>query len=96
VIGGSTEPVAGTSASSPTIAGIFSLLNDYRISLGKPPLGFLNPILYTNLTTAFNDITSGSNPGCSTNGFTTKAGWDPVTGFGTPDFAKLQAIVKNL
>jgi tripeptidyl-peptidase-1 len=71
-------------------------LNDYRISLGKPTLGFLNPLLYSNLTTAFNDITSGQNPGCSTNGFKALAGWDPVTGFGTPDFLKLQAIVKNI
>jgi tripeptidyl-peptidase-1 len=96
VIGGSTSPVGGTSASAPAVAAIFSLLNDYRISLGKPTLGFLNPLLYSNLTTAFNDITSGQNPGCSTNGFKALAGWDPVTGFGTPDFLKLQAIVKNI
>jgi hypothetical protein len=29
-----------------TAAAIFSLLNDYRLSNGKPPLGFLNPWLY--------------------------------------------------
>ncbi|KAH9170345.1 peptidase S8/S53 domain-containing protein [Lactarius sanguifluus] len=31
--------VSGTSCSTPTAAGIISLLNDYRISNGKPPLG---------------------------------------------------------
>ncbi|KAH9083877.1 subtilisin-like protein [Lactarius deliciosus] len=36
----------GTSCATPTAAGIISLLNDYRISNGKPPLGFLNPFLY--------------------------------------------------
>ncbi|KAF8599999.1 subtilisin-like protein [Ceratobasidium sp. AG-I] len=94
VLSGSTTSVAGTSASSPAFAGVISLLNDYRLSQGKPALGFLNPWLYSNATTgALNDITSGSNPGCGTNGFTARAGWDPVTGLGTPDFVKLQAKV---
>ena len=29
------------------------------------------------------------NQGCGTKGFTAVPGWDPVTGLGTPDFAKL-------
>ncbi|KAG9095537.1 hypothetical protein FRC06_009699 [Ceratobasidium sp. 370] len=93
VLGGSTTSVGGTSASAPTFAGVVALLNDYRISKGKPSLGWLNPWLYANATGALNDITSGSNPGCGTNGFTARAGWDPVTGLGTPDFVKLQAVV---
>ena len=75
VLSGSTTSVAGTSASSPAFAGVISLLNDYRISQGKPALGFLNPWLYSNAASALNDITSGSNPGCGTNGFTARAGW---------------------
>ncbi|KAH9073449.1 subtilisin-like protein [Lactarius deliciosus] len=67
-----------------TVAGIISLLNDFLLSTGKSPLGFLNPWL-------FNDITSGSNPGCGTDGFSAIAGWDPVTGLGTPDFLRLLA-----
>jgi tripeptidyl-peptidase-1 len=58
---------------------------------GKSPLGFLNPWLYSTAASALNDITSGSNPGCNTNGFPAKAGWDPVTGLGTPNFTKLKA-----
>jgi tripeptidyl-peptidase-1 len=96
VLGGRTTGEAGTSASCPTVASIISLLNDYRLSIGKSSLGFLNPLIYGNLPTGFNDITSGQNPGCGTNGFKALAGWDPVTGFGTPDFGKLQALVKNL
>lgn len=38
--------IGGTSASSPTFAGIISLLNDARIEKKLPPLGFLNPFLY--------------------------------------------------
>jgi len=93
VVGGRVESVAGTSASSPTFAGVVALLNDFRIASGNAPLGFLNPLLYSTGATGLNDITSGSNPGCDTNGFSAGAGWDPVTGLGTPDFGKLQALI---
>jgi tripeptidyl-peptidase-1 len=93
VIGGRVESVAGTSCSSPTFAGVIALLNDFRISEGKAPLGFLNPLFYSTAKTGFNDIVSGSNPGCGQTGFTAAAGWDPVTGLGTPDFLRLQALV---
>ncbi|KAI0794109.1 subtilisin-like protein [Fomes fomentarius] len=94
VIGGRVASVGGTSASSPTIAGVVALLNDFRLSRGEPPLGFLNPLIYASgISAGFNDITSGSNPGCGTNGFTAGVGWDPVTGLGTPDFGKLQALL---
>ncbi|KAJ7574359.1 peptidase S8/S53 domain-containing protein [Mycena floridula] len=92
VIGGRVGSVGGTSASSPTVAGIIALLNDYRLANGKSSLGFLNPLIYAN-SGGFNDITSGSNPGCGTTGFTAGSGWDPVTGLGTPNFTKLQPIV---
>lgn len=62
-----------------TFAGVISLLNDFLISNGKSPLGFLNPFLYSTGVSGFNDIISGSNPGCGTNGFTAGAGWDPVS-----------------
>ena len=68
--------IGGTSASSPTFAGIVALLNDARIAAGKPPLGFLNPLIYSKGTAAFNDITVGSNPGCGTQGFSCAVGWD--------------------
>ncbi|KAI9462799.1 subtilisin-like protein [Lactarius psammicola] len=83
---------SGTSCSAPTVAGIISLLNDYLISKGEDPLGFLNPWLYSKGFAGLNDITSGSNPGCNTNGFSATTGWDPVTGLGTPDFNKLKEI----
>jgi tripeptidyl-peptidase-1 len=64
-----------------TFAAVISLLNDYLIANSKSPLGFLNPFLYSNGTSGLNDITLGSNPGCSTNGFTAAVGWDPVRYF---------------
>ena len=38
---------------------------------------------------SFNDVKTGSNPGCGTPGFPTAPGWDPVTGLGTPNFRRL-------
>ncbi|KAI9443544.1 subtilisin-like protein [Lactarius indigo] len=75
-----------------SVAGIISLLNDYLITNDRPPLGFLNFRLYGDGFAGLNDITSGSNPGCHTDGFSAVPGWDPVTGLGTPDFEKLQNI----
>jgi len=89
-------PVSGTSCSSPTFAGIVSLLNDLRLQKGQPTLGFLNPLLYGQLATTFTDIVKGSNPGCDTKGFPAKAGWDPVTGLGTPNYDKMAEAVQQL
>ncbi|KAF8530031.1 subtilisin-like protein [Hysterangium stoloniferum] len=94
VSGGTAELVDGTSCSSPIFASVISLLNDRLIAAGKSPLGFLNPFLYSATgAAALNDITTGNNPGCNTNGFPAKTGWDPVTGLGTPNFAKLLTAV---
>ncbi|KAH9029487.1 subtilisin-like protein [Lactarius pseudohatsudake] len=90
-----TSTARGTSCAVPTAAGIISLLNDYRISIGRPPLGFLNIWLYSILLPGLNDITSGSNPGCNTNGFSAVPGWDPVTGLGSLDFERLVAILSR-
>ncbi|KAH9082098.1 hypothetical protein EDB83DRAFT_2512891 [Lactarius deliciosus] len=87
--------VEGTGCSTPTVAGVFSLLNDYLITNGRPPLGFLNIRLYSDGIAGLNDIISGSNPGCGTDGFSAIPGWypvHPVTGLGTPEFEKLQNI----
>lgn len=85
--------MSGTSAASPTFAGVIALLNDYLISQGKPPLGFLNPFLYSKGVSGLNDITRGNNPGCNTNGFSASTGWDPVTGLGSPNLSKLMTLV---
>ncbi|KAF8268737.1 peptidase S8/S53 domain-containing protein [Lactarius quietus] len=83
----------GTHCSTPTVAGIISLLNDYQLSKGRPALGFLNPWLYGDGFAGMRDIATGSNPGCGTDGFSAAIGWDPVTGLGTLDFRKLVDVV---
>ncbi|KAG1752358.1 peptidase S8/S53 domain-containing protein [Suillus paluster] len=90
---GRTSSVSGTSCAAPTFAAFVSMLNDARINAGKAPLGFLNPFLYSSGYKALNDITYGENPGCGTQGFNATVGWDPVTGYGTPNFEKLKDLV---
>ncbi|KAJ3728116.1 family S53 protease [Lentinula guzmanii] len=86
----------GTSASSPIFASVISLIDDKLIAAGKPVLGFLNPFIYSN-PQAFFDIVDGSTPGLvpadcpGAEGWSALEGWDPATGFGTPNFDALAA-----
>ena len=89
--------VMGTSASTPTVAGIIGLLNDMRLQNNKPLMGFLNPFLYSN-TNSLYDPTTGYNEGCGEpdRGFYALEGWDPVTGCGTPNYpALVEAALKS-
>ncbi|KAH8982702.1 subtilisin-like protein [Lactarius akahatsu] len=88
-LNGNDQEERGTSIATAVVAGIISLLNDWLIMTGQEPLGFLNPWLYGRGFRGLNDITEGSNPGCGTDGFSAIAGWDPVTGLGTPNFRNM-------
>jgi len=92
---GTEGVISGTSASTPLTAGILSLVNDELLACGKKPLGFLNPWLYKKGFKGFTDIVAGSAAGCGVDGFNATAGWDPVTGFGTPIFPVLAELAKN-
>lgn len=93
-------PVEGTSVSSPTVAGVFGLLNGVRLAANKPPLGFLNPLIYGELSAALHDISDGSRgDGCKEDdgdGFPALQGWDAVTGVGSPDWPAMRAVVAGL
>ncbi|KAH8994045.1 subtilisin-like protein [Lactarius akahatsu] len=108
-INGQFELVFGTSASSPVVGSMITMINDARIAKRKGPVGefrdlfielyegFINPAIYSSkFAHAFNDITTGTNPGCATDGFTAVKGWDPVTGVGTPNFQKLLPLFLGL
>ncbi|RYO89452.1 hypothetical protein DL763_005649 [Monosporascus cannonballus] len=86
---GTEGVISGTSASTPLLSGIVSLVNDARVAAGRPPLGWLNPWLYSRGYRGLNDVTSGSAHGCGVEGFPAVEGWDPVTGLGTPNFPAL-------
>ncbi len=67
-VGGSVFVGSGTSASTPVVAGQFTLINGLRLRQGKGPVGWLNPILYqlgANRSAIFNDISSGENNCCA-------------------------------
>ncbi|KAA1473472.1 subtilisin-like protein [Dentipellis sp. KUC8613] len=84
--------INGTSAATPVLASVAALLNDELVAAGKSPIGFMNPFIYANKD-AFNDITSGDNPACNTNGFPAIQGWDAITGVGTPAYSKLKTAL---
>ena len=90
------EEVGGTSCAAPTFAGIVSILNDVRMKNGKSTLGFLNPLLYQTLKgRGFFDITKGKNDGGALfcKGFEAIQGWDPASGWGSPNFGLLKELV---
>jgi tripeptidyl-peptidase-1 len=98
VDGGQTIAVGGTSASTPSWGAVISLLNEECLSAsgGSKTLGFVNPLFYQNAD-AFTDITQGSNAigENARSGWKCTEGWDAVTGLGTPQFTKLQTVVKK-
>ena len=81
-VDGQNFVIGGTSAVAPLWAGLVALMNQ---KLGHP-VGFLNPMLYGSLhgKHVTHDITSGNN-----GSYSAKTGWDPCTGWGSPDGSKL-------
>jgi len=84
----------GTSAGAPFWAGLIALADQQA----GHPLGFVNPAIYQIARgplyhQAFHDITTGNNtvvltstsPPVTITGYQAGPGWDPVTGWGTPD-----------
>jgi tripeptidyl-peptidase I len=90
--GGATTLISGTDVSAAVWAGVIADLDSELKSADKPTLCTANPFLYGKGASTFNDITSGSNPGAGTSGFSAAPGWDPVTGLGTPDYPALRAV----
>ncbi len=90
---GSFYIVAGTSVSSPVLAGIIAEMDQYRAHEGQGWLGFLNPSIYqlgteqydpslsgdyTPPLTPFYDVTEGHNAN-----YSALPGYDLVTGMGS-------------
>jgi kumamolisin len=86
--------VGGTSASAPLWASLVARIN---AALGSR-LGNFNALLYTKIgpKEVLRDVTKGNNDtdGLLDGQFAAKSGWDPCTGWGSPDGAKLLAALK--
>jgi subtilase family serine protease len=86
----------GTSFAAPRWAGFLALVNQQSVTNGRGTVGFINPALYNlgvsaSRSSAFHDITSGSNPPTAGDGsgFNAVPGYDLVTGWGSPSGAAL-------
>jgi kumamolisin len=85
---GKAQTVGGTSAVAPLWAGLVAQLNQL---LGNR-VGLLNSYLYQPAArSGFRDIVSGSN-----GAYHAGPGWDPCTGWGSPDGAPLEAALKGM
>ncbi len=86
LVDGQNLVFGGTSAVAPLWAALVARINE---QLGRP-IGFLNPLIYAQAVEAsgFHDITDGNN-----GSFSAAQGWDPCTGLGSPDGAKLVAAL---
>ena len=88
---GSWYVIGGTSSSCPQWAGMVAIADQ----MAGHDLGLIQPKLYSLASGAdyakyFFDVTTGNNTVSSTvPGYPATTGWDPVTGLGTPDAAKL-------
>jgi len=87
-VDGTQSVFGGTSAVAPLWAALIALIN---ASTGKP-LGYFNPLLYSQLSKAgaFQDITTGNN-----GSYSAATGWDPCTGWGTPDGVALLGAISG-
>ncbi|HEX6761256.1 MAG TPA: S53 family peptidase [Gaiellaceae bacterium] len=91
----------GTSASAPIWAGIIALADQYA----KRRLGLVNPAIYRiarspQYRQAFHDITTGSRntakfPHGTITGYRAGPGWDPVTGWGSPNAKVLVPLLAS-
>jgi subtilase family serine protease len=88
------EGHGGTSASAPLWAGLIALADQHA----RRHLGFVNAALYrigriTRYRRAFHDVTAGANtvrfPPRTIRGYRAASGWDPVTGWGSPNAREL-------
>jgi len=89
---GAMATTGGTSAASPSFAGVMALVvQKYgRQGNANTKLYQLGNAQYSGTGTAvFHDITSGNNNVPGLTGFSATTGWDEVTGLGTPDVTAL-------
>ncbi|MGD0903486.1 MAG: S53 family peptidase [Terracidiphilus sp.] len=93
VVKGKHLVVGGTSAVAPLYAALIARCGQ---SLGKP-VGFLNTLIYQSAVSSkcFQDVTQGDNDSQGKGGlYHAGPGWDPCTGFGSPNGTALLAALK--
>jgi subtilase family serine protease len=98
--GGVLYPAQGTSAATPLWAAVIALADQDA----RHHLGFVNPAIYTVARSpayhrAFHDVTTGDNsvlwPTGLFTGYPAGPGWDPVTGWGSPNAQYLVPLLAH-
>lgn len=105
VVDGKSEPNGGTSAASPLVAALLTLINAGRGAGHR--LGYVTPVFYQKVGTGAHgaavgslgctDVVSGKNTTAHAGGYNAGPGYDAVSGWGTPNGVKLaEALAKTL
>jgi hypothetical protein len=66
------------------------------MSIQSKPTSPLSVEVILTASRVMKDVTKGNNPGCGTSGFAAVEGWDPLTGLGTPIYAKMLGLFMSL
>jgi kumamolisin len=99
VVDGGAQPNGGTSAATPLVASLLTLINANRPS-GKR-VGYVTPVLYQAVgkpgvmvgSAGCTDVVSGNNTTDRIGGYSAGPGFDAVSGWGTPNGAKLAQLL---
>jgi kumamolisin len=103
VANGQQEISGGTSAAAPLWAGLVARMNQ-QLAPGGKRVGYLTPLLYAATPggagalglQGCNDIQAGDNITAHVGGFKSAAGYDAVTGWGSPKGKDLLAALARL
>lgn len=99
VVDGAAQPNGGTSAATPLIASLLTLLNAKRPANKR--VGYLTPVLYQSSgksgitigAAGCTDIVTGNNVTDKIGGYSAGPGYDAVCGWGTPNGAELGKLL---
>jgi kumamolisin len=102
VVDGKAQVSGGTSAAAPLWAAFVARINT-ELPAGKRA-GYLTPLLYKPVSAGeptlgsagCQDITHGNNSTAAVGGYTAHAGYDAVTGWGTPKGAAFLTALKTM
>ena len=99
VVDGSPGPNGGTSAATPLVASLLTLINAKRPANKR--VGYITPVLYQKTATgktvgasACTDVATGNNTTAPVGGYTAApGGYDAVSGWGTPNGQRLAQLL---
>jgi kumamolisin len=91
VVDGQSQPNGGTSAASPLVASLLTLINAGRTSGNR--VGYITPSLYQSSAggssgagaAGCTDVQSGNNDTATAGGYSAGPGYDAASGWGTPN-----------